>query len=327
MGIVAEMHPDFLPTFYACQYGGFVAIPLPVLSGLGGRRGYELQLARIFENSEMKAILSPESLRESFLALDGALPSERILTVAKTSRIRALRRGMCIPLGPDEISHIQFSSGSTRFPLGVEISQQALMANARSIACDGLQMQASDRIASWLPFYHDMGLIGQCVAPIACQIHVDFLHPADFSRRPLQWLNLISQCRSTISFSPDFGYEICTRLGSKGIPDDLDLSCWRAAGIGGDMVRPYVLRQFAAMFADYGFKEEAFVPSYGLAEATLAVSFETLGCGMVVDEIDNRILSTEGRAAPASKASGDTSSTRTFTSCGPAHVRLSGGNP
>ena len=311
LGVVAEMHPDFLITFYACQYGGFVSIPLPVLSGLGGRRGYALQLARIFESSDMKAIVSPESLRESLLALDGSLPPERILTVAKLLEHKSSDEP-CLPLGPDEISHIQFSSGSTRFPLGVEISQQALMANARSIIVDGLKMRPSDRIASWLPFYHDMGLIGQCVAPIACQINVDFLHPADFSRRPLQWLKLISECRATISFSPDFGYEICTRLGNKGVPDDLDLSCWRAAGIGGDMVRPDVLQKFATMFAASGFKEEAFVPSYGLAEATLAVSFETLGSGMVVDEIDNDILTNEGRATPASK----TSTTRAFTSCG-----------
>ena len=191
------------------------------------------------------------------------------------------------------------------------------MANARAIIVDGLKMNTGDRIASWLPFYHDMGLIGQCVAPVACQIKVDFLHPADFSRRPLQWLKLISQCRSTISFSPDFGYEICTRLGRKGIPDDLDLSCWRAAGIGGDMVRPEVLRQFAAMFAAHGFKEESFIPSYGLAEATLAVSFETLGSGMVVDEIDNSILTDESRAVPSSETSGDSITTRTFSSCGP----------
>ena len=316
LGIVAEMHPDFLVTFYACQYGGFVAIPLPVLSGLGGRRGYELQLARIFESSEMRAILTPESLREAFLGLESALPSERVLTVEKLLEYEPSGEP-CVPLGPDEMSHIQFSSGSTRFPLGVEISQQALMANARSIIVDGLQMQPTDRIASWLPFYHDMGLIGQCVTPIACQIHVDFLHPADFSRRPLQWLSLISDCRSTISFSPDFGYEICTRLGAKGLPEGLDLSCWRAAGIGGDMVRPEVLRKFADMFAACGFKSEAFVPSYGLAEATLAVSFETLNGGMVVDEIDNDILSAEGRAQPISDGSGNTVSTRTFTSCGP----------
>ena len=252
----------------------------------------------------MKAIVTPESLRDSFLALDCALPPERTLTVGKLLECEP-SGDPCIPLGSDEISHIQFSSGSTRFPLGVEISQRAIMANARSIAADGLQMKPSDRIASWLPFYHDMGLIGQVIVPVACQINVDFLYTADFSRRPMQWLNLISQCRSTISFSPDFGYEICTRLGSKGIPDDLDLSCWRAAGIGGDMVRPDVLRQFVAMFAAHGFKKEAFVPSYGLAEATLAVSFETLGSGMVVDEINNHILSTEGRAIPVSDTSGN----------------------
>jgi fatty-acyl-CoA synthase len=312
VGIVAEMHPDFIVMFYACQYGGLVAVPLPVVSGLGGSGGYELQLASIFENSEMKAIASPESLREILRGVAGALPSERIFTVAELLE-RTPSSESLVPLGGDEISHIQFSSGSTRFPLGVEISQRALMANARSIAADGLQMQSSDRVASWLPLYHDMGLVGQCIVPTTCQLTVDFLHPADFSRRPLQWLKLISKNGCTISFSPDFGYEICTRLGRREVPADLDLSRWRVAGIGGDMVRPRVIEQFAEVFAASGFKKEDFVPSYGLAEVTLAFSFESLQTGMHADEVDKDILTNEGRAVPAQSSS---TPTRTFASCG-----------
>ena len=97
LGIVAEMHPDFLIAFYACQYGGFVSIPLPVLSGLGGRRGYELQLARIFAESDMKAIISPEFLHEAFLALDGALPPERILTAEKLREYEASGEACTFP--------------------------------------------------------------------------------------------------------------------------------------------------------------------------------------------------------------------------------------
>jgi fatty-acyl-CoA synthase len=312
VGIVAEMHPDFIVMFYACQYGGLVAVPLPVVSGLGGQRGYELQLARIFENSDMKVVVSPESLRETLRGGAASLPSDRILTVAELLEHPPSSEPL-VPLGRDEISHIQFSSGSTRFPLGVEISQRALMANARAIAVDGLQMQASDSIVSWLPFYHDMGLVGQCIVPAACQMTVNFMHPADFSRRPMQWLKLISESGSTISFSPDFGYEICTRLGRRQVPPGLDLSRWRAAGSGGDMVRPHVLEQFVEVFAASGFKKEAFVPSYGLAEATLAFSFETLQTGMQVDQVDKDILATEGRAVPAQSSA---TPTQGFASCG-----------
>ena len=312
IGIFADMHPDFISMFYACQYGGFVAVPLPVVSGLGGRRGYELQLARIFETSDIQMVASMDSLDDTVQRVAKSIPDEHIMTVSELME-HPESDETPVALGPDEISHIQFSSGSTRFPLGVEISQEALMANVKSIAIDALHLQPSDRVVSWLPFYHDMGLIGQCITPATCQLTIDFLYPSAFSRRPLQWLKLMSDRGCTLSFSPDFGYEICSRLAKKQDLSDLDLSRWRVAGVGGDMVKPHALKQFAETFAPHGFKESVFAPSYGLAEATLAFCFESLGNGVQSDLVDKEILTGKGQAVPAGNK---TSSTRTFASCG-----------
>ena len=142
------------------------------------------------------------------------------------------------PFGPDEPCYIQYSSGSTSFPRGVLVTQRAIAANAHAIAVHGLDLRPGDRCTSWLPLYHDMGLVGCCLTPVMAQITVDYLPSTAFARRPLLWLKLLSDLGGTISFGPTFAFELCTRRAqSGGLPEDLDLSRWRVAGIGGEMIR------------------------------------------------------------------------------------------
>jgi len=298
VGITAEMHPDFLVGFFACQYAGFLPVPLPVPSGLGGRQGYEGHLARVLKTSGARVVLGTEVLRDQLERAAQGLDVDLITTVPALAGM-APAAAELRPLGPGEPSHIQYSSGSTRNPLGIIIDQDALMANAVSVARHGLQIQPGDRAASWLPFYHDMGLIGFMLIPITCQVGIDYVHTDGFARRPLQWLRVISDNRCTLGFSPTFGYELCVRRAAGMQELDLDLSSWRVAGIGGEMVRPETLADFAATFAPYGFRDTAFVPSYGLAEATLAFSFVKLGRGVTVDRVDKHALVTQGIAARA----------------------------
>jgi len=323
VGIVAEMHPDFVATFFACQYAGRVPAPLPVLTGLGGRHGYEQQIARILETSGIRAVIGPADSHETIARAAAELPGPTICSADGLGEGRRPETPEA-PLGPGELSHIQFSSGSTRFPLGVEIGQDALMANARAIVRDALGLNEDDHVVSWLPFYHDMGLVGQCLAPIACQRGIDYLYTDAFARRPLQWLNLISKTGATISFGPDFGYSRCTRFARKRPDPELDLSRWRVAGVGGDMIKPEALEQFARAFAGSGFDASAFVPSYGLAECTLAVSFQPLGRGPSSDSVDKSALLDRGEALPPREgANGDAPPTRRFASCGaplPGHA-------
>ncbi|MGH7017940.1 MAG: fatty acyl-AMP ligase, partial [Caulobacteraceae bacterium] len=208
---------------------------------------------------------------------------------------------------------LQFSSGSTRFPLGVAVTHSALMANIQAIGAEGLKVAPDDRAVSWLPLYHDMGLIGMLLASIAFQCSMDLLPTGAFVRRPGLWLEMISKRRGTISYAPTFGYELAARRGPPTGKDDLDLSCWRIAGLGGDMIRPEPLRAFAGAFEPAGFDPAAFLASYGMAEATLALTLSRPRAGLRTDVADIDRLEREGlAAAPASRDA----RTREFALCG-----------
>ena len=317
IGIVADMEPYFLTTFFACQYAGLWAVPLPVITGLGGRHGYEQQLEKVLTTSNSKVAIGPESLQE-YLRDATAEIDINLLTPAQLDDLAEADIEL-EPLGADEESHIQFSSGSTRHPKGIVISQSAMMNNAHATINDGLECNQAgrvERITSWLPFYHDMGLIGCMLTPICCQFSVDLLHTDSFARSPLQWLRLIAKNKSTLSYGPTFGYEICTRRVSRLRDENLDLSAWRVAGIGGEMVNAQVLADFAEAYKPHGFDPRALTPSYGLAEATLAVSFSEPGKGVVADVIDKKALLKDEAVPTTSDLTTDTDSTRVFVSCG-----------
>jgi fatty-acyl-CoA synthase len=153
------------------------------------------------------------------------------------------------------------------------------------------------------------------MAPLCSQFSIDYLTPRDFARRPTQWLNLISRNRATIAFSPSFGYELASRRAANQVPADLDLSSWRHAGIGGDMIRPDVLDRFSEAFEHAGFDRKAFIPSYGMAEVCLAITFCPHGTGVRTDAIDRAALADGQRAQPATDPS-DTHRARRFVVCG-----------
>jgi fatty-acyl-CoA synthase len=310
VGLLAESDGDFLRAFCACQYAGLVPAPLPLPAAFGGRDSYIDHLRRMTETAQAHALFGPDMLEGWVLeAAEG-------LNLRLAGCYSQLDKAPEAPLpaqDPDALAYLQFSSGSTRFPLGVAVTQRAFMANAHYMARDGLAVTADDRCTSWLPFYHDMGLVGFFLMPMACQLSVDILPTREFARRPLLWLELISRNRGTVSFSPSFGYELSLRRAETASTEGLDLSSWRRAGIGGDMVRPTVLTRFAARFAEHGFGDEVFVPCYGMAEATLALSFTPPGQGAKQDIIDGVILEREHRAQPAGAAS---ARTRGFVLCG-----------
>jgi fatty-acyl-CoA synthase len=194
---------------------------------------------------------------------------------------------------PDDIAYLQYSSGSTRFPHGVAITHHALLNNLTAHAY-GMQLVEADRCISWLPWYHDMGLVGCFLSPVANQVSTDYLKTEDFARRPLAWLDMISRNDgNSISYSPTFGYDICARRMSSQTKasERFDLSRWRLAGNGADMIRPDVMQSFVDAFADAGFKASAFLPSYGLAEATLAVSIMPPSEGIRVELVEETQLS------------------------------------
>ena len=158
-----------------------------------------------------------------------------------------------------------------------------------------------------------MGLIGFMLTPLMTQITVDFVDPQDFTRRPITWLQLISDHKGTLSYSPTFGYELCVRRWRND--RELDLSSWRAAGIGGDMVRPEPLTEFENLFGTMGFSTGAFTPSYGLAETTLAATFTPMGQGLLKHTIDMERYERTSEAIEATELT-KPENRRTFVACG-----------
>ncbi|HVJ55669.1 MAG TPA: fatty acyl-AMP ligase [Aliidongia sp.] len=312
IGLIAESDGDFVRAFFACQYAGLVPAPLPLPAAFGGRDGYISHLRRLIESAQVTAIFGPAMLEDWLGDVVAGFELKLAGTLERLDDIEPAA-GDLPKQNPDDLSYLQFSSGSTRFPLGIAVTQRAFMANASRISRDGLAVVDGDRAISWLPFYHDMGLVGFLLSPMTCQMSVDIIPTREFARRPLLWLNLISRNRCTVSYSPSFGYDLCVRRAETAPTDGLDLSSWRSAGIGGDMIRPNVLTRFIERFAPHGFGAGAFVPSYGMAEATLALSFMPPGKGALHDTVDGALLEAEHRAVPAGDAE---ARTRTFVMCG-----------
>lgn len=315
--IMAETRSDFLRFFYACQYAGLIPVPLPLHMHMGGRDSYVMRLRGMLQGSGASYAVASSDLIDYLR--DAATGLEITLGEPEAFYDLPAAGGDLRPLDKDGPCYIQYSSGSTSAPRGVLISQRALASNAHGIATDGLALRSGDRSASWLPLYHDMGLVGFCITPMLSQVSIDYVATASFARRPLIWLKILSENQGTISFSPTFGYELCVRRGLNGIGASLDLSRWRVAGIGGEMVRMESLSAFAETFAVTGFSERAFLPSYGLAESTLAVTFAPLDKGPTVDRIDRNHYALTGQAVPqAANASPPPRALRNFVYCGRA---------
>jgi fatty-acyl-CoA synthase len=279
--LIADTFPGFCTAFFGAQYAGVVPVPVPVPVGLGAKTHYIFQLRKQIAASQAVGVLAPDELIEfARTAAEG--------TTARIAGGMAIFSGLpeakadLRPLGAGMPCYVQFSSGSTRAPLGVDIRQDQLMANIDgSIAAQ--RLDENDSGVSWLPLYHDMGLIGFILAPMCAQRSVDLLAPRDFARRPMQWLSLITRRRATITYSPSFGYDLLTRRVQTVALGELDLSCLRLAGVGADMIQVPVLQRFAQAFKSAGFDERAYLPSYGMAEVCVGLSFGAPFGGVKVD--------------------------------------------
>ena len=298
VALIGETWPGFVRFFFACQYAGLVPVPLPATLQLGGHRAYVKRLRALVQAAQAAMVASPASLTALVSeAVDGlgiAVVDEGYLLADCKASTQPL-----VPSRPHELAYLQFTSGSTRFPRGVMITQQAVMANLQGIVQHGLAVRPGDRCVSWLPFYHDMGLVGLVLGPLASQLSVDYLRTSDFAMRPRQWLHLMSRLGATISFGPPFGYELCARRLRPADIAELRLDAWRVAGVGAETIRIDSLRRFAQLLEPAGFDARAFVPCYGMAECSLAVSFAPLDEGVVTECLDGEILGRDLKAVPA----------------------------
>lgn len=293
VALIADTEPQFCALFFGAVYAGALPVPLPLPTSFGGKESYVEQIGVQLDSCDPAILLFPDEIDEMGQSAGKSrdIPSfgwdlfaERDATECAFPQASG-----------NDISYLQYSSGSTRFPHGVAVTHKALLHNLGSHS-HGMLVDGDDRCISWLPLYHDMGLVGCFLSMVANQVSTDYLKTADFARRPLSWLDLITRNEGTsCSFSPTFGYEICARrIGSQSnVYDRFDLSRWRVAGNGADMIRPDVMQRFTDAFAPAGFDAKAFLPSYGLAEATLAVTLMPPGEGMEVELVEETELSGE----------------------------------
>jgi fatty-acyl-CoA synthase len=327
IALVAETGPDFAALFFGCIYAGAWPVPLPLPTSFGGKESYIDQLSVQLKSCDPKILFFPPELDEMAGAAASSCGVEGIDWASFADRI-ALRTDLP-PAKTDEICYLQYSSGSTRFPHGVAVTHKALLNNL-SAHSHGMEVTSTDRCVSWLPWYHDMGLVGCFLSVVANQVSTDYMKTEDFARRPLAWLDIISRADGTvISYSPTFGYDICARrISSQSHVDErFKLGHWRLAGNGADMIRPDVMQSFVDAFGDAGFSARAFAPSYGLAEATLAVSIMPMGEGIQVELVEETDLT--GHAGSADRPT----RYRAIVNCGKAVkdmtivVRDEDGNP
>ncbi|HEX8639634.1 MAG TPA: fatty acyl-AMP ligase [Allosphingosinicella sp.] len=294
VALLAETAPEFIALFFGALYARAWPVPLPLPTSFGGRDAYIDQLALQLRSCDPKLLLYPGEL-----ASLGSAAAESVNVAGVDWEAFGATEAEEVPLAQaraEDVAYLQYSSGSTRFPHGVIVTHKALMSNLAAHS-HAMKMGPEDRGVSWLPFYHDMGLVGCLLSVVANQMSVDYLKTEDFARRPLAWLDLITRNQGqTMSYSPSFGYDICARRVSSqtNVAERFDLSRWRVAGNGADMIRPDVMQAFVDTFAPAGFKASSFLPSYGLAEATLAVSIMPPGEGIVVEIVEETLLAGGG---------------------------------
>ena len=211
----------------------------------------------------------------------------------------------------DDLAMLQFTSGSTTHPKGVMLTHGNLAANTWAVNVHGLRTTQDDRCVSWLPLFHDMGLIGFILCPMYGGLSTTLMSPMLFASRPATWLTFLSSHKGTITYAPNFAYAYAAKRVRDTDLENVDLSHVRVMGCGAEPINAETLRAFARRFEKFGFREDAFYPSYGMAESSVAISF---GRGIVTDRVLIGDLETGRRAVPAHDA--PAGSCREFVACG-----------
>ena len=284
--------PDYVAAFFGCLYAGIIAVP--AYPPESTRRHHQARLLSIIADAEPRLLLTIASLGDGLAQLENAPP---VLSV-DTLDAQIADSWRAPDLQPDDIAFLQYTSGSTALPKGVQVSHGNLVANEVLIRRGfGIDVNPDDVIVSWLPLYHDMGLIGGLLQPIFSGVPCVLMSPAYFLGRPLRWLEAISEYGGTISGGPDFAYRLCSERVSESALARLDLSQWRVAYSGSEPIRLDTLERFAEKFARCGFTANSFFASYGLAEATLFVAGGRRGQGIPALRVDEQALAAN-RAEP-----------------------------
>jgi fatty-acyl-CoA synthase len=317
VGLVIEDAEQFLTTLFAVSLAGFVPASLFPPTPATELSRFLSATALALGTARARAVVAGASIVDRLRELQPRCPGLALVLAVDapdTTFEQSAVPGWELSANPDEIAFVQFTSGSTSRPKGVPITHRSLSANIEAInGPSGLAASETDSAASWLPLYHDMGLVGMALGALYRGRPAVLMTPSTFIRRPIEWLRVISRHRATISFAPNFAYDLCLRRIKDRDLDDLDLSCWRVAGCGAEPIHAETLAAFALKFSRVGFAATRFMPSYGLAEHVLAATLappgrpirtdrrtgiELVSCGFPLSNHRLRIVDDEGQRVP-----------------------------
>ena len=303
----------FFETFFAALMIGAVPVPLYPPVRAEDLIAYARRQQGILRNADARVLVTFAEAERMAGLIRGQVPSLESVTTADRLRIDSSSAAPERPASTDP-ALIQYTSGSTGEPKGVLLSHANILANVRAIG-EAFEIRADDAGVSWLPLYHDMGLIGLWLGALYFGVPVAIMSPLAFLSRPSRWLRAIHAHRGTISAAPNFAYDLCARKIPDADLEGLDLSCWRIAINGSEAIRPDTIERFSRRFASYGFKAESMCPAYGLAESSVALTLGALRRAPRVDHIAREPFERAREIRPVSP--GDPRALR-FVSCGRA---------
>jgi acyl-CoA synthetase (AMP-forming)/AMP-acid ligase II len=314
LAIIMPDTREFIVSFLGAVLVGIIPVPIYPPDGMMQLDRYGATVLAILGRCQAGAVITSARLEEALHSMPimhgmGQLPFALLTPERLADNASPLREET---IGPDDIAFLQFTSGSTATPKGVCVTHRNIVANTQAIRA-AFALNIDDVPVSWLPLFHDMGLIGFLLTTVFATVSTRFLPTQIFLRRPDSWLRAMSRHRATIAVAPSFAFAMVARRVTDEQLRELDLSSWRIAGCGAEPVRVNDLQQFARRLAPTGFRPEAFLPMYGLAEATLAVTIPALSSGLRYLHLDRAALGRDDavitEAGPHSVA---------IVNCGPA---------
>jgi acyl-CoA synthetase (AMP-forming)/AMP-acid ligase II len=308
---------DFVLTFLGAVAMGIVPVPLYPPLALARLDAYLETTARILAAASADLVITTSQVEKVLWSVIPKVPSVRDLVTVEKLLAQKEPAEPAPQVGPSDPVFLQFTSGSTAAPKGVIVTHQSLLANARAIMHDGLRSDPDqgDKGISWLPLYHDMGLIGFVLSPLLNGVPIVYIPTLAFVRRPTLWLDVVSRHRATLTFAPNFAFARVTKRATEADLGRWDLSCLRVVGCGAEPIHPGTMRAFVDKFARCGLRPQTLLPCYGMAEATLAMTFVGLDDEMRVDTIDADLCHRERRAQPTRK-NGSPAEPLELVSCG-----------